>query len=204
MSFADYLRDRISNDYKNLIIQKLEEIRQQTEQLKSKLTPSIDESQRAIRQAMQDELARMQNLMEQELNESQDRISSDFHSLLDSHIASWYEADVSPFEQQLEVLLSDIVSNVPAPAKTKSADIESLTDLMRKLDQQNTQSEILNTLLMHISSWVDRAVLFVVKGDQASGWAALGLGGDWNTARVRSMRVDLNKQTILREIVTFY
>ena len=201
MSFADYLRDRISSDYKNLIIQKLEEIRQQTEQLKGKLTPSFDESQQLLRKAMQNELVRIQDLMDRELVDSQDRISADFHTLVDKHIASWYDADVSPFEQQLELLLSDIVSNVPAPAKKMSEDIESLSDLMRKLDEQNTQSEILNTLLMHIASWVDRAVLFVVKADQASGWAALGLGTDWNTDRVRAMRVDLSKQTTLSDVV---
>jgi len=200
MSFADYLRDRVSSDYKNLIIQKLEEIREQTEKLKSSQIPSFDENHQKVRQAVQNELTRVQDILERELSDAQDRISSNFQSLIDKHIASWYQADVTPFEQQIEVLLSDIVSNIPVPPKKKSTDLESLTDLMKKIDQQHTQSEILNSLLMHIASWVDRAVLFVVKGNQASGWAALGLGSDWNTNRVRSIRVDLDKQNILNEV----
>ncbi|MCI0411445.1 hypothetical protein L0222_01450 [bacterium] len=202
MSFADYLRDRISSDYKNLIIQKLEEIREQTEKLKNSQTPVFDENHQKVRQAVQNELTRVQDILERELSDAQDRISASFHTLVDQHIASWYQADVTPFEQQLEVLLSDIVSNIPAPPKRKNTDLESLADLMKKIDQQHTQSEILNSLLMHIASWVGRAVLFVIKGNQASGWAALGLGNDWNTDRVRSIRLDLEKQNILNEVTS--
>ena len=202
MSFADYLRERISNDYKNLIIQKLEEIRLQTEQLKNQLTPSFEESHETLRRSFQEEIARVQQSFDRNLSESQNQISRNFNSLVDRHVANWYESDVSPFGQQLEVLLSDIVSNIPPPPKKKSADLGSLADLVRKLDDQNTQSEILNTLLMHLANWVERAVLFVVKGDQASGWAALGLGNDWNTGRVRAIKIDLNRQTILNNVVT--
>ena len=200
MSFADYLRDRISNDYKDRIIQKLEEIRQQTEQLKNQLAPSLDEREQSLRQMFQSEMARVQEQFDRQLAENQEQISTDFQSLLDRHIASLYEKEVSPSEQQIDGLLSDIISHLPAPPREKNKDVESLVDLMNKLEHQGTQSEILNTLLMHIAGWVDRAVLFVVKGDQASGWAALGLGADWNTDRVRAVRVDLNKQTILNEV----
>jgi hypothetical protein len=200
MSFADYLRDRISNDYKNLMIQKLEEIRQQTEELKNSLTPSFNQNHETLREIMRNEFASIQTLMEKELDSSQGRLTDYFNSLIENHISAWYHSDVSQFEQQLEVLLSDIVSNLPAPPKKKSSDLESLSNLMRKIDQQNTQSEILNILLMHISGWVDRAILFVVKGDQAAGWAALGLAGEWDTNRVRALKVSLNQQTILSEV----
>ncbi len=149
---------------------------------------------------MQSELTRVQDILERELSDAQDRISANFNTLIDQHITSWHQADVTPFQQQIELLLSDIVSNVPVPPKEKNTDLESLSDLMKKIDQQNTQSEILNSLLMHIASWVNRAVLFVVKGKQASGWAALGLGNDWNTNRVRSVRIDLDKQNILNAV----
>jgi hypothetical protein len=55
--------------------------------------------------------------------------------------------------------------------------------------------------LQHISGWVDRAVLFVVKGEQATGWAAFGLGSDWDVSRVRKIAVDLNKDTVLHHAV---
>jgi hypothetical protein len=202
MSFEDYLRDRVSSDYKNLITQKLDEIREQAEKLKRDQIPSFDENHQKVRQAVQNELTRVQDILERELSDAQDRILANFGTLIDKHIASWYQTDTTPSREQLDGLLSDIVSNVPVPQKKKSIDLESLADLMKKLDQQQTQSEILNSLLMHIASWVGRAVLFVVKGNVASGWAALGLGNDWNTNRVRSIRLDLDKQNILKEVTT--
>jgi hypothetical protein len=70
------------------------------------------------------------------------------------------------------------------------------------MEKSHTQSEILNLLLHHIAEWVDRAILFVVKGNLATGWAALGLGHEWDANRVRQIRADLNEGNILREVVS--
>lgn len=202
MSFPDYLRERISEDYKNLIIQKLEEVKRQSEGLRDKMGPSLAEATQSLKDRLQREIARIQETLEAELSLSQERMASEMNDLMDESSTSWYHSDVSPFGQQLDILISDIVSNVPIPPKKENAGLASLVELVKKLDAGNTQSEILNVVLQHISGWVDRAVLFVVKGDQASGWAAFGLGLDWDTVRIRAIRVDLNQDHILRHVVS--
>lgn len=202
MSFTEYLKERISNDYKNLIIQKLEEIREQTQDLKNSLIPSLLEAQVSARENAIKELSRLQESLEAEGRNADQKSAEQVNALIEDHISNWYHSDVSPFEQQLELLLSDIVSNIPEPPKKKSEDLEVLVQLYSRLDTGNTQSEILNILLQGIAGWVDRAILFVVKGEEAFGWAALGLSGDWDARRVKQIKVDLRKQTILREVIS--
>lgn len=202
MSFPDYLRERISEDYKNLIIQKLEEVKKQSEGLRDKMGPSVAEASQSLKDRLQREFTRVQETLEAELGLSQERMASELNDLIDESSSSWYHSDVTPFGQQLDILISDIVSNIPLPPKKENPGLLSLVDLAKKLDEGNTQSEILNIVLHHISSWVDRAVLFIVKGEQASGWAAFGLGLDWDATRIRAIRVDLNQDHILRHVVS--
>ncbi|HSP06164.1 MAG TPA: hypothetical protein VLR94_03255 [Acidobacteriota bacterium] len=201
MSFPDYLRERISEDYKNLIIQKLEEVKRQSEGLRDKMAPTMVEANQSLKERLQREFTRIQETIEAELSLSQERVASELNEMLDDSSSGWYHSDLSPYGQQLDILISDIVSNVPPPPKKENAGLASLLDLTKKLDAGNTQSEILNIVLHHISAWVDRAVLFVVKGDQATGWAAFGLGLDWDTLRIRQIRVDLNQDHVLRQVV---
>jgi hypothetical protein len=200
MSFPEYLKERISEDYKSLIIQRLQEIKEESENLKNALNPSIFEANQSFRDTLRVEFAKLQDAIEGQWNTLQEKLQSQLKTAVDEYVASWYHSDVSAFQQQVEILISDVVSNIPAPPKKENADLNALSDLMRKLDHANTQSEILNALLQQISNWVDRAILFIVKGDQASGWAALGLGNDWDTARVRQIRLDLKKENILKRV----
>lgn len=202
MSFPDYLRERISEDYKNLIIQKLEEIKRQSEGMREKMAPSLTEATRSLKDRIQREFSRIQETLEAELSLSEERMASEMNDLLDDSASTWYHSDVTPFGQQLDILISDIVSNVPVPPKKENPGLVSLVDLVKKLDGGNTQSDILNIVLQHISGWVDRAVLLVVKVDQAIGWAAFGLGLDWDTVRIRAIRVDLSQDHLLRQVVS--
>lgn len=200
MSFPEYLKARISEDYKNLIIQKLEEIKNQTQELKNGLAPSLFQSSQNLKDSVQKELARILDVMDSEFSASQAKLNDQLTTSLEEYQSSWYHSDISAFQQQLEMLISDIVSNVPVPPKKENADLASLTELMGKLEQGNTQSEILNIVLHQVSTWADRAVLFVVKADQATGWAAFGLEG-WDTNRIRQIRVNLSHDTVLRDVV---
>ncbi len=202
MSFPEYLKDRISEDYKNLMIQKLQEIKDQSEDLKNAVHPSIAEMNQSLRDLLQRELIRIQEVFDHKLDGIHEKITKEFADVLENYISSWYHADISPFQQQMELLISDVVSNVPVPPRKENEDIASLVALARKLEQAGTQAEILHVVLQHIASWADRAILFVVKGDQASGWAALGLDAEWDAGRIRQIKIDLTKDLILREIVT--
>ncbi len=202
MSFPEYLKDRISEDYKNLLIQKLQEIKDQSEGLKNAFHPSIAEMNQSLRDLLQRELIRIQEAFDNKLDGIHEKMTKEVASVLENYVSSWYHSDITPFQQQVEMLISDVVSNVPVPPKKENEDIASLVDLAEKLEQAGTQAEILQVLLQHIASWADRAILFVIKGDQASGWAALGLGSEWDAGRIRQIKIDLSKDLILRDVVS--
>ncbi len=201
MSFPEYLKERLSEDYRNLIIQKLEEVKQQSESLKANFSPSFSAIDDDLRGKVQQELARLRETLEAELNSVQDRMRGQVTSAVDQYITSWYHSDISPFQQQLEILISDIVSNLPAPPKKANTDLNSLCRLIEKMETAGTQSEVLNMLLKHISDWVTRAVLFVVKGENATGWAAFGLGADFDANKIRQISIGLAQNHVLREAV---
>jgi hypothetical protein len=197
MSFPEYLKERLSEDYRNLIIQKLEEVKQQSESLKSNSFSAIDAD---LRGKLENELSRLKETLDSDITAIQHRIRSEMSSAIDEYVSSWYHSDIAAYQQQMELLISDIVSNVPPPPKKESSDLASLSKLIGKFDESGTQSEVLNVLLKSITGWVDRAVLFVLKGDgNASGWAAVGLGPDMDVNKIRQLSVNMNSNHVLRE-----
>jgi hypothetical protein len=197
MSFPEYLKERLSEDYRNLIIQKLEEVKQQSESLKTNSFSAIDAD---LRGKLDQELSRLKETLDADISQIQQRIRSQMSSAIDEYISSWYHSDIAPYQQQMELLISDIVSNVPPPPKKESTDLASLSNLIVKMEESGTQSEVLNVLLKNISGSVDRAVLFVLKGDgNASGWAAIGLGPDMDVNKIRQLSVNMNLNHVLRE-----
>ena len=197
MSFPEYLKERLSEDYRNLIIQKLEEVKQQSESLKTNSFSAIDAD---LRGKLEQELSRLKETLDSDIGQIQQRIRSQMSSAIDEYVSSWYHSDIAPYQQQMELLISDIVSNVPPPPKKESSDLASLSNLITKMEESGTQSEVLNVLLKNISGWVDRAVLFVLKGDgNASGWAAIGLGQDMDVNKIRQLSVNMNSNHVLRE-----
>lgn len=197
MSFPEYLKERLSEDYRNLIIQKLEEVKQQSENLKTNSFTAIDAD---LRGKLENELSRLKETLDSDISGIQQRIRSEMSSAIDEYVSSWYHSDIAAYQQQMELLISDIVSNVPPPPKKESSDLASLSNLIGKFDESGTQSEVLNVLLKSISGWVDRAVLFVLKGDgNASGWAAIGLGSDMDVNKIRQLSINMNQNHVLRE-----
>jgi hypothetical protein len=197
MSFPEYLKERLSEDYRNLIIQKLEEVKQQSESLKTNSFSAIDAD---LRGKLENELSRLKETLDTDINAIQQRIRTEMSSAIDEYVSSWYHSDIAPYQQQMELLISDIVSNIPAPPKKESSDLSSLANLITKMEESGTQSEVLSVLLKNITGWVDRAVLFVLKGDgNASGWAAIGLGSDMDVNKIRQLSVNMNLNHILRE-----
>ena len=197
MSFPEYLKERLSEDYRNLIIQKLEEVKQQSESLKTNSFSAIDAD---LRGKLENELSRLKETLDTDINAIQQRIRTEMSSAIDEYVSSWYHSDIAPYQQQMELLISDIVSNIPAPPKKESSDLNSLSNLITKMEESGTQSEVLSVLLKNITGWVDRAVLFVLKGDgNASGWAAIGLGSDMDVNKIRQLSVNMNLNHVLRE-----
>ncbi len=200
MSFPEYLKGRISEDYAKVILQKLQEVREQMEGLDGIVDSSLLELSSDLRNSLERQFSQIRENLESELNQVRDRMSSNLRSAFRERSSHWDSNDTGSFQPQVDSLISDIVDNIPQSPKSENADLESLTELAGRLDQASTQSEVLNVVLNHISAWVDRAVLFVVKGSQATGWAAVGL--DWDVNRIRQTKINLEREHVLSRAVS--
>jgi hypothetical protein len=199
MSFPEYLKGRISEEYKNLILQKLQEVKEQVDGLDGVVDSSLSEANSDLRNSLERQFDDIRQNLDNQLNQAREKISASLKSAMEERNAHWNQSDVSGFQPQMDSLVSDIVVNVPAPPKLENEDLKSLTELSSRLDQAATQSDVLNTLLDHISGWVDRAVLFVIKGNQATGWASVGLG--WDVHKVRMTKIELDREHVLSRAV---
>lgn len=200
MSFPEYLKGRISEDYRILILQKLQEVKEQVENLDGLLDSSFSDLSTNLRNSLDRQVSQIRENLESELNEARDLISDNLKSARSNREALWNDSNPDSYQTQVDSLISDIVQNVPAPAKSENAELKSLAELAGKLDEVGTQSEVLNVVLTFVSGWVDRAVLFVVRDEQASGWAAIGL--DWDTNRVRQLKIGLSREHLLSRAVS--
>lgn len=200
MSFPEYLKERIAEEYKNLFDRKFEDIKSGTENLRNAIYPAITEITESFKTQIQNEINRIQETIEAELKATHEKVTNHLETLFADQFSSWQRSDPLP-AHQIDSLVTDIVSKVPEPSKKENGDLEVLGELIRKIDDGHTQSEILNILLNCVSKWVNRGVLFVVKGEQATAWTAIGLGFDGDLNRVRQIKIDLNQFHILREVV---
>jgi hypothetical protein len=200
MSFPEYLRGRISEDYRNLILQKLQEVKQKVEGMDEVLDTSLSDLTSELRNSLDRQLSQIRDNLENDLNQARDRMSEQLKAALRERDSNWNDSNPETFEPQVNSLISDIVVNIPSPPKTENGDLKALSELAGKLDEAATQSEVLNVLLSFVSGWVDRAVIFVVKGEEAAGWAATGL--DWEISRVRKLRMNLTREHLLSRAVS--
>src|SRR5262249_51534763 len=129
MSFPEYLRGRVSQDYKNLIIQKLEEIKGHSNGLRATISPSLNESHQELQQNLQSEIARLLETLEAEVASAQAKINDHLAGTVQNYVASWYNTDISSFDPQIDMLISDIISNVPPPPVPPVKQHEELASL---------------------------------------------------------------------------
>ena len=97
MSFPEYLKERLSEDYRNLIIQKLEEVKQQSENLKTNSFSAIDAD---LRGKLENELSRLKETLDSDIGAIQQRIQSEMSSAIDEYVSSWYHSDIAAYQQQ--------------------------------------------------------------------------------------------------------
>lgn len=85
-------------------------------------------------------------------------------------------------------------SAVPAPA-----DLSALRRGIDELKDQRTQSDVLSTLLRNAAQFADRAVLFVIKGDQAIAWRKCEAQDEGNLQTVSGVAVPLAGLTVVSQ-----
>ena len=79
------------------------------------------------------------------------------------------------------------------------ADLSGLKRGIDELKRQGTQSDVLSTLLRNAAQFADRAVLFVVKGEQAIAWRMCEARDPGNLQTVSGVAVPLAGLTVVSE-----
>jgi hypothetical protein len=85
------------------------------------------------------------------------------------------------------------------PGPAAPADLSGLRRSIDELKEQRTQSDVLSALLRNAAQFSDRAVLFVVKGDQAIAWRMCEAQSQGNLQTVAGVAVPLSGNTVVSQ-----
>ncbi len=81
------------------------------------------------------------------------------------------------------------------------SDIAILKAAIDDLDDQRSQTDILNTLVNRSAAFAPRIAFFVVKNEQTIGWRARGLQGTVGDNAIRDIALPLTADTVLSDVV---
>ena len=131
-----------------------------SEELENSLLKSIETHLDDRLRAIQEELARLQT----DFNETLGRLRENATTgqIESTPLGAAISAHLQAAREQK---LSGATSAPPA-----RADLSQLKSAIDDVRNQHTQSNVLNALIRNAAQFTDRAVLFVVKGDQAIAW----------------------------------
>ena len=82
-----------------------------------------------------------------------------------------------------------------------SSDVALIKAAVDDIDNQRTQTDILNALVNRSASFAPRIAFFIIKNNRATGWRARGLEGTTGDDAVREISLDLDARTLLSEVV---
>jgi len=82
-----------------------------------------------------------------------------------------------------------------------SSDVALIKAAIDDLDNQRTQTDILNALVNRAASFAPRIAFFIIKNNRATGWRARGLEGTVGDEAVREISLPLERRTLISEIV---
>ncbi len=131
-----------------------------SEELENSLLKSIETHLDDRLRAIHEELARLQTDFNETLGRLRD--SATTSQLESTPLGAAVSAHLQAAREQK---LSGATPATPAPA-----DLSQLKNAIDDIRNQHTQSDVLSALIRNAAHFTDRAVLFVVKGDQAIAW----------------------------------
>lgn len=82
-----------------------------------------------------------------------------------------------------------------------SSDVALIKAAIDDIDNQRTQTDILNALVNRAASFAPRIAFFIIKNNRATGWRARGLEGTVGDEAVREISLPLEQRTLISEIV---
>jgi hypothetical protein len=99
-------------------------------------------------------------------------------------------------EADIGASMAEAVASAPPPAPVGPS-FAQLKASLATIDKGASLSEVLMHLVNEVSAYVDRAVMFIVKGPSAIGWYAKGVA---NPDAVKQINVALSADTVLRNV----
>jgi hypothetical protein len=107
-------------------------------------------------------------------------------------MAARYDEKIN--EDDIGSAMSEVVASQP-PTGGASPGYQRLKDSLAEVEKGASLSEVLTYLVNEVSQYVDRAAMFIVKGQSAIGWYARGLD---QPELIKQVNVPLNADTVFR------
>jgi hypothetical protein len=165
-----------------------------TGQLEKSLRAELDEYLNSRLSGLQEEITRLQSQVNEGFTRILERSRGEANTDT-SVVASISEHIRAAHERGLEDAAAE-------STRTKaSSDMAILKAGIEDLGGQQSQSEILSTLVNRAASFAPRIAFFVVKNDQAIGWRARGLEGTVGDDAIREIMLPLTADTPLSDVV---
>jgi len=160
-----------------------------SEELENSLLKSIETHLDDRLRAIHEELARLQN----DFNETLGRLreSATTGQLESTPLGSAISAHLQAAREQK---LSGATPAPPPPA-----DFSLLKGAIDDIKNQRSQSDVLGALLRSAAQFTDRAVLFVIKGDQAIAWRKSEATSRSDLQTVSGVALPLNGSTVISQ-----
>ena len=142
--------------------------------------------------------------LKQEIVQLQSGLNESLSRLLDRH--GEVQIDGSVAASILEHLRAaheegiNLAASESSRAKA-SSDLAILKAGVAEIDEQQTQAEILKTLVNRCASFAPRVAFFVVKGDQVIGWRARGFQGTVGDDAIRQLSFTTSAETVIGEAI---
>ena len=165
-------------------------------ELENSLRAEVDKYIDSRLSGLQEEITRLQS----QVNEAFTRLAEATRGSSERGDTSAIEATISKhIHAAHERGIEDAAAESP---RTKaSSDMAILKAAIEEMGQQNSQPEILTTLVNRAASFAPRVAFFVVKNQQAVGWRARGLEGTVGDEAVRDIILPLSADTPLSDVV---
>ena len=93
----------------------------------------------------------------------------------------------------------DLAASESARAKA-SSEMAIVKAAIGEITEQQSQADILKTLINRGSSFAPRIAFFVIKGEQASGWRARGFEGTVGDQAIQEISISLNAETVIGSV----
>jgi hypothetical protein len=98
-------------------------------------------------------------------------------------------------EQAIAAAMAEVLAQQPPPAPT--ADYSALKASLAAVEKGTNLSEVLTHLVAEVTKQVDRAAMFIIKGQAAIGWYARGFG---HADAIKAVTIPLTADTVFRTV----